>query len=126
MDVERIQSFLKTSIYQSNTTKGLKLPAKNILKDEPDLFGTIDEYLNLSHRKLDNFYKIIKSSKSKNTQTILNSINKLIKHGIVGYEYLDVKNQPYKSFISTRLISPYSKYSKYTKTKIYRNPLKLP
>ena len=119
MDVLKTQSFLKTSIYQGTVAKKLNLPAKNISKDRANLFGAIDEYLNLSHRKFDNFYKLIKSPESENTQKILNSINTLIKHGIIGYEYLDIRNRPYKSFITTKLVSPYSK------AKIYRKPLNL-
>ena len=122
MEVIKIHNILNISnTFQSEIPERLKLSAKDIQKkylppEKPNLLDSIDEYLNLSHRKLNNFFKIIESPKSEETDKILKTINKLIKRGVVGYEYLNIKNRPYKSYLSTGLVSPYSH------AKIYRKP----
>jgi len=94
----------------------LKFPSENFSSNRVDLFKAVDEYLNLSHRNLNNLFEIFNSQNLEDIQEILNIINQLIKHGIVGYEYLEIRNRPYKCFISTGLVTPFSR------AKIYRKP----
>ncbi len=48
----------------------------------------LQNYSNIDKEEFEQFAKIIKN---------------LIRHGVVGYEYLNVKKSPYKSFITTRI-----------------------
>ena len=101
---------------QGKIPERLKFPSENFSPNRVDLFRAVNEYLNLSHRNLNNLFEIFNSQNSEDIQETLDIINRLIKHGIVGYEYLEIRNRPYKCFISTGLVSPFSR------AKIYRKP----
>jgi len=70
---------------------------KSINKPENSLIKTIDDFFNLGNEKRDMFSITPHDSQS------LKLISNLLKKGIVGYEYLDIKNKPYKSFVTTRI-----------------------
>lgn len=105
-----------TNEFQGKIPERFNFPSENFSSNKLDLFKAVNEHLNLSHRKLKNLFKIFNSQNSEDIQEILKAISRLIKHGIVGYEYLEIRNQPYKSFIFTGLVYPFSK------AKIYRKP----
>jgi len=101
---------------QGKIPERLKFPSEKFSPNRVDLFRAVNEYLNLSHRNLNNLFEIFNAQNSEDIQETLDIINRLIKHGIVGYEYLEIRNRPYKCFISTGLVSPFSR------AKIYRKP----
>lgn len=101
---------------QGKIPERLKFPSENFSPNRVDLFRAVNEYLNLSHRNLNNLFEIFNAQNSEDIQETLDIINRLIKHGIVGYEYLEIRNRPYKCFISTGLVTPFSR------AKIYRKP----
>ena len=68
----------------------------------------VEEILNISHRQLQSIMEFFKSATTEDRNQFLQIMNRLNQKGIVGYEYLDVQNKPYKSFISTK---PASKYA---------------
>ena len=80
------------------------LPGKKIT----DAFGAVDEVLNLSHRDLTIVSGFFKTASQDEIESFQRMIKKLTERGIVGYEYLEIKGRPYKSFISTRFVDPYS------------------
>ena len=55
-----------------------------------------------SKRRLEFFYMLGQKSGDE-LNTITKLIAALLKKGIVGYEYLNVNNKPYKSFITTQI-----------------------
>ena len=82
----------------------------------PDLFRTfhrdksrtfpkysINDFLDLSSRNSLEFIFDLSRKKNDKFETMSRIIASLLKKGIVGYEYLDVRNKPYKSFITTRI-----------------------
>ena len=122
MDVLNVPPVNPQFLLSENKIRKTNIPGRLNLSDDKlpphsfDLYGTVNEYLNLSHRKLNNLFSIINTADKEDLNTLFSMIQKLIKHGIVGYEYLNINNRPYKSFISTSLLQPYSK------AKIYRKP----
>ena len=122
MDVLNAPSINLQFSHSENKTPGTNIPGQLNLPDDKlpphsfDLYGAVNEYLNLSHRKLNNLFGIINTADKEDLNTFFSMIQKLTKRGIVGYEYLNINNRPYKSFISTSLLQPYSK------AKIYRKP----
>ena len=93
----------------------LKLSSGKYTHNETSLLHSVDNYLNLSHRNTYELFKVFTSPESGNKTQILSTISKLAKRGIIGYEYLDLNNKPYKSFISTGLVQPYSNLKTYRK-----------
>ncbi|MCP4725126.1 MAG: hypothetical protein GY863_08825 [bacterium] len=81
-----------------------------------DPFDTAEKFLNLSSSDKMDFLHNFSEIDKKDFEQFVKIIRNLIRHGIVGYEYLDHKNSPYKSFITTR-IGDTRLYNK----KLYRN-----
>ncbi|MFC1564063.1 hypothetical protein ACFL6G_03955 [candidate division KSB1 bacterium] len=68
-----------------------------------DPIDAADRFLNLSSSdKMDLLYNYSEIDK-KDFEKFAKIIRNLIRHGVVGYEYLDYKKSPYKSFITTRI-----------------------
>ena len=93
----------------------LRLPFGKYASNKTSLLHSVDNYLNLSHRNTYELFEAFTSPESENRTQTLNTISKLAKRGIIGYEYLDLNNKPYKSFISTGMVQPYSKLKIYRK-----------
>ncbi len=75
--------------------------------EKADFLKVQDAVFNLSHRNTGDLINLTTKKGDKEYDSIFKNINKLIKHGVVGYEYLSVKNKPYKSFLSTQIASPF-------------------
>ena len=87
-------------------------------RQKTDAFGAVDEILDLSHRDLTTISEFLKTASPDEIDSFKQMIKRLTDRGIVGYEYLDIKGRPYKSFISTRFVEPYSS------ARIYRGPVR--
>ena len=83
--------------------------AKNNSPGTQDIYRkirTADKIFDLGFSNRFDYIVPLLSAGKKGRQKInplLNIISSLLKKGIVGYEYLDVNNRPYKSFITTRI-----------------------
>jgi len=78
--------------------------SRHILPDVSSTLTTaLDSTFNLGSS--DRFTSILSpdSRTNEDKDTYLKTVSALLKRGIVGYEYLDVHNKPYKSFITTQI-----------------------
>ncbi len=70
-------------------------------KNPESKFSAVDRIFNLGS---ENRFSLLQSIGDKDElESTLQTISKMIKKGIVGYEYLDINNKPYKSFITTSI-----------------------
>lgn len=77
-----------------------KLPKANSAMQQ---FRTVDLVFNLGAENHAGFIMDMYAPGEKDLGDILKTISSLLKKGIVGYEFLDVRNNPYQSFVTTRI-----------------------
>lgn len=65
--------------------------------------GLVNDFSDLSSKNRLKFIFELSRKNDDEFKTMSRIIASLLKTGIVGYEYLDVRNKPYKSFITTRI-----------------------
>lgn len=81
----------------------LNFPNISRKQNSINIFSAVDNYLDINKSGDFLFSSVLLHGKERDSETYLKILSKLLKKGIVGYEYLDVGNRPYKSFITTRI-----------------------
>lgn len=93
----------------------LQLSQDKYSSTEQSFISSVDNYLNLSHRDSAALFDDFTAPDSENKTAMLKTISNLIKRGIVGFEYLDLNDRPYKSYASTGMVKPASDLKIYRK-----------
>ena len=82
-------------------------------------FGDAHKFFDLGSENRLQFLQSLGRKDKEKLHIIAKLISKIMKKGIVGYEYLDVKNRPYKSFVTTRIVD-----QKLHNAKLFRKSLR--
>ena len=88
-----------------------------------DPYAAIEEYLNLSHRDISKIYQFLSEGSREDLDEFAGMINRLIKKGIVGYEFLEINERPHKSFLSTNFVKPFSRARFYRGSITHSSPI---
>lgn len=83
-----------------------------------NVFKAVDNFLDLSHRRGTHFLEFLTEGTQNEIEPFLEIITALLRRGIVGTEYLELNNRPYRTFLATRLTGSYSKLPVYNKPDI--------
>ena len=100
---------IHTELFQNIKSSTLTTDNKNTVKN----FDIVNNIFNLSRKNID--ITEITGLDKDDRDEVLKMVARLIKHKIVGFEILDLKKKPYKSFISTKLSSDLSHLKPYKK-----------
>jgi len=73
------------------------------IQDKHDYLRAAERLFNLGAEDRIDFTSITDPDNIRDLDTYLSVISRLLKKGIVGYEFLKVNTRPYKSFITTRI-----------------------
>lgn len=77
------------------------------------VYQAVNNFLDLSHRHGEHFFDFLRNSDDEERNAFIEMVTALIQKGIYGTEYLDLNGQPYRTFVSTKLVDPYSRLSMY-------------
>jgi len=102
-------SLTNNILFHPNSGNYLKHKENNTVNN----FIIVNKIFDLTDRNF-NIFSVL-SLPEKDRNEVLKMTSRLLKRDIVGFEILDLRNRPYKSYIQTKIASDYAHLKPYRK-----------